>query len=278
VVREVHDHQVDSGVTVGGGRRHDRFRVRVRPEAQVDRTGDLAHVPSDGGAVPGQDVLKLEPLLRALGERVPLLGPARHGAQRAPLAAAADRDRRMRPLHGLRLAPGVGELDVLAGERGDGLAEQADDGLDALVEPVEPLPQRRQVDAVGVALHLVPPGAQADFQPSARDDVDGRGHVGQHRRVAVDHAGYLAAEPDPPGRLGQRGQHRPGLEARPGQVAAQRVEMIPVPGGFEEGNLVRRDPHVTELFPGLVLGPCLYRETHSGDVLSSPGHRTTALY
>jgi len=45
----------------------------------------------------------------------------------------------VRSLYRLRLAARVGELDVPPGERGGGLAQQADDGLDALVEPVEPL-------------------------------------------------------------------------------------------------------------------------------------------
>ncbi len=155
VVREVHDDQVDARVAVGGCRRDDGLQAGVRGDANVDRAGDLVHVPADRVAVPGQDFLQLEPLLRAFCDGVPLLRPARHRAQCALLAAAADGDRRMRPLHRLRLAPGVGELDVLPGERGRGLAQQADDSLDALVEPVEPLAERRQVDPVGVALHLV---------------------------------------------------------------------------------------------------------------------------
>ncbi|MGB6584119.1 MAG: DUF1932 domain-containing protein, partial [Streptosporangiaceae bacterium] len=156
VVRQVHDDQVDARVAVGGGRRYDGLQAGVRGDADVDRAGDLVHVPADRVAVPGQDFPQLEPLLRVICDDVPLLRPARDRAQCALLAAAADGDRRMRPLHRLRLAPGVGELDVLPGERGRGLAQQADDSLDALVEPVEPLAERRQVDPVGVALHLVP--------------------------------------------------------------------------------------------------------------------------
>jgi 3-hydroxyisobutyrate dehydrogenase-like beta-hydroxyacid dehydrogenase len=268
VEREVHDDQVDARVAVGGRGRYRRLRAAVLVDAHVDRTGDLVHVPPDGGAVPGQHFLQLAPLLRALRDGVPLLSPPRHRTQRALLPAPADGDRRVRPLHRLRFAPCVGELDVLPGERGGGLAQQADDGLDALVEAVEPLAQRRQVDPVCVALHLVPRRAQAQFQPAAGDDVHGRGHVGQHRRVPVDHAGHLTAEPDPPGGLGHRGQHRPGLEVGPGQVAGQRIEVVPVPRRLEQRNLVRRDPHIADLFPGLVFGPCLDREAHAGDVLS----------
>ena len=140
VQRQAHDEQVDPGVAVSGGRGQRRFQISVGLHAQVDRAGDLVHVASDGGAVPGEHVLQLKPVLRALGDGVPLLRPARHRAQRARLAAAADRDRRMRPLRRLRLAPGLGELDVPARERGGGLAQQADDGLHTLVEPVEAFP------------------------------------------------------------------------------------------------------------------------------------------
>jgi 3-hydroxyisobutyrate dehydrogenase-like beta-hydroxyacid dehydrogenase len=143
VEREVHDDQVDPGVTVGGRRRDHGLQSPVGLDAHIDRTGDLVHVPPESGAVPGEHLLQFQPLLGALGDGVPLLSPARHGAQRPLLPAAADRDRRVRLLHRFRLAPGLGELDVLAGKRRGGLAQQPDDGLDALVEPVEPFLERR---------------------------------------------------------------------------------------------------------------------------------------
>jgi 3-hydroxyisobutyrate dehydrogenase-like beta-hydroxyacid dehydrogenase len=273
VEREVHDDQVGADVAVGGRHCDHGLQVPVRLDAHVDRAGDLVHIPAERGAVPSEHLLQLQPLLRAFGDGVPLLGPARHGAQRALLAAAADRDRRVRLLDRLRLAPGLGELDVPAAERGRGLAQQPDDGLHALVEPVEPLLQRWQVDPVRVAFHLVPSSPEAEFQSAARDDVDGCGHVGQHRRVAVDHAGHLAADPDPPGGLGHRGQHRPGLEVGPGEVGGQRVEVIPVPGRLEQRDLIGCEPRVADLFPRLVFGSRLDREAHSGDVLS--GRRLT---
>ncbi len=106
MVREVRDDQVDAHVAVGGRRRDDGLQAGGRVDADVDRAGDFGHVPADRGAVPGQDFLQLEPLLRALCDGVPLLRPERHRAQCALLAAATDGDRRMRPLHRLRLAPG----------------------------------------------------------------------------------------------------------------------------------------------------------------------------
>src|SRR5208337_5066995 len=66
VEREVHDDQVDARVTVGGRRRGDGLQAGIRIDADVDRAGDLVHIPADRGAVTGQDFLQLEPLLRAL--------------------------------------------------------------------------------------------------------------------------------------------------------------------------------------------------------------------
>ena len=166
------------------------------------------------------------------------------------------------PLHRLGLAARVGEPDVLAGEVGNRLGQQHHHRLDALVEPVEALLQRRQRDAVGVALHLVPARADAELEAAAGHDVHRGGHVGQHGRVPVDHAGDLAADPDPPRRGCHGAEHGPGLEVRPGHVAGQRVEVVPVPRRLEQRELVGREPRVADLFPGLVLGPCLDREPH----------------
>src|ERR1700759_4359995 len=78
----------------------------------------------------------------------------------------------------------------------------------------------------------------------------------------LDQAGPLAAEPDPPGGLGQRGQHGPALQVRPGHVPGQRVEVVPVPGRLEQRDRVGRHPDVPDLLPGRVLGPGLDREPH----------------
>src|SRR6202044_1762280 len=70
-----------------------------------------------------------------------------------------------------------------------------------------------------------------------------------------------------------RGEHGPALEVRAGQVAGQRVEVIPVPRRLEQRDLVRRDPRVAEFFPPLVLGPCLDRKAHLQCVPSLPDGR-----
>src|SRR6185437_16424777 len=92
---------------------------RVGPfDPDVDRASDLARVPADRAAVLHQGLLKAGPVLRIAGDRVPLLRPARRGAQGPGPAAPADGDRWVRALHRLGLAPRVGEPDVLAVERG----------------------------------------------------------------------------------------------------------------------------------------------------------------
>jgi hypothetical protein len=44
--------------------------------------------------------------------------------------------------------------------------------------------------------------------------------------------------------------------------------MIPVPGRFEQRDIVGGDPRVADLFPGLMFGPGLDGKAHAGDVLS----------
>jgi len=80
VERQIHDDQVDTHIAVAGHRGDHRLQARVRVDAHVDRTGDLVHVPADGGAVSGQHFLQLQPVFRALHDGVPLLGEARRGA------------------------------------------------------------------------------------------------------------------------------------------------------------------------------------------------------
>src|SRR5262249_39104896 len=159
----------------------------------VRGAGYLGCVTSDRGAVLVEHAAQVLPLCRGGRDAVPLLREASRGLERPRPALATDDDRRMRSLDRLWLASRVSELSVPTVERGRGVREQSDDRLDPFVEAVEPLPQRWERDAVGVALLLVPAGAEADVEPAAGHDVDRGGHVGQHRRVPVYHPGHLAA-------------------------------------------------------------------------------------
>ena len=261
VQRQADDREVGPGVPPLAHRGDER--VEVSAAAHLARAGDLAEVPAHCRAVLPEDFLELGVLGQVLGRPVPLRGVASGGAQGALAAIAADGDRRVRALHRLGLAARACELHVLPVVVRHGLREQRDDRLDALIEPVEPLLQRRQRDAVGGALHLVPRGAKAEDQPATRDVVHGGGHVGQDGRMPVGHAGDLAANPDTVGAGRHRRQHRPALEVRASQVAGQRVEVVPVPDRLKQRVIIGRDPYVEELLPGLVLGPCLERETHA---------------
>ena len=63
-------------------------------------------------------------------------------------------------------------------------------------------------------LVLLPAGAEAEHQAPAADVVDGRGHVGQHRRVPVRVAGDDGADADPGTVAAVGREHRPALEHR----------------------------------------------------------------
>src|SRR5436190_24915 len=108
-----------------------------------------------GTAASTSPQVAMSPGAPAAGQRSQCLGQAGHRPQRALLAEAPDAQRRVGPLHRLRLAAGGGQSVVLPGVVRRLVAEQGEDDLAGLVEAVETLPQRRQLDAVGGALLLV---------------------------------------------------------------------------------------------------------------------------
>ena len=125
-----------SGVSTAGlcgGGRMTIARSRPRPAERgrgVDGRPDLA-VRAQPNMAGQHDLLRVAPDVLAVGMKyvtlarellwrptneVPVLGEPGGGAQRAPLPAAADDDRRVRLLHRFWLTPRAGELVVLAGE------------------------------------------------------------------------------------------------------------------------------------------------------------------
>src|ERR1019366_1082184 len=113
------------------------------------------------------------------------LGESCGGAQRPPLAAAADPQGRVWLVHRLGLPESASELVVPAREICGLLRQQADDDLARFLEPVAALGWAAQLDAVGAGLFLIPPGADAEFKPAGGHDVEGGGHVGQDRGMTV---------------------------------------------------------------------------------------------
>src|ERR1700684_3901737 len=107
-------------------------------------------------------------LLRRPPDEVPGLGKPGGGAQRSPLPAAPDDDRRVRLLHPVWLTPRAGELVVLAGEIRRLSLQQADDALARSLDPVAALSRAAQLDAVGAGLFLIPAGADAQLEAAAR--------------------------------------------------------------------------------------------------------------
>src|SRR6516162_4210103 len=131
----------------------------------MGRPDDLFRVAPYVRAMCGQHVaLAREQVRRTAGE-VPVLGVPSGDAQCPLFAAAADTDRRMRPLRALGLVAGSLEVVVLALEVGGLLAEQADQHLTGFFEPVEAFLDGAQLDAVGARLLLVPPPADPQPQP-----------------------------------------------------------------------------------------------------------------
>jgi hypothetical protein len=135
-------------------------------------------------------------------------------------ADAADDDRRIGPLDRLGQRGRVDEPVVAAvvGERLLGRPEPLDD-LDLLLEAAEPLPRRRERDAVGGVLGVEPARADAQLDPAAAHLV----HLGdadrQRARQPERGRAHQGAEPDR-GRLpGQPRQGDPGVGGAGARVA-----------------------------------------------------------
>ena len=252
---QVDDAEVETGV-LPPRRVLDHGRDRIdgrRGEPQVRRGHDLVDVAADVGAVLGEDLARPRVVVDRPAGHVPVLRVAGHGPQRALRAGSADDDGRVRPLHRLRLTARLAQLVVRALEVGDLVAQQARDHLERLVEPIEALLERREVDAERIALVLVPAGADAELEPAVRHDVERRRHVREHRRVAVRVAGDQHPEAQPRGRLRQRGERDPALHARSGAIREDRLEVIERPPGLEQVDLIGGLPHGEHLGPRGVL-------------------------
>jgi hypothetical protein len=114
------------------------------------------------------------------------------------------------------------EVELLA----VGGAPQPGDDRELLLEPLEPLPQRRERQGVGPVLGLVPAGAEAEVHPAAAHLVHLGDGDGQRARRPERGRRDQRAEPDPAGLAGQAGQRDPGV-GRAGQAAdAAHLEVV----------------------------------------------------
>src|SRR5690606_11974137 len=121
----------------------------------------------------------------------------RRDLERHLLAAARDPDRDAALLQRERAHDRAVHRRELAVERRGARRPRLAEDLDRLTEPAQALRGLREPVAVGAPLVLVPSGADPHLGAAARDDVDGRGDLGEVRRVAVTRARAHLAEPDP---------------------------------------------------------------------------------
>jgi hypothetical protein len=83
--------------------------------------------------------------------------------------------------------------------------------------------------------------------------VQGRSHVGEHRRVTVGDAGDEHPDAQTPRRLRERGRCDPPFEARTRAIAEDRLEVIERPTRLEHLDVVGGLPHGQHVGEGGVL-------------------------
>ena len=86
--------------------------------------------------------------------------------------------------------------------------------LQGLLEPLEPLGQRRERHAEGAVLALVPGRADAEGGPPAGEHVEGRHDLGEQAGVAVGHAGHQQLQLDRRGVRREEAERGVALEHR----------------------------------------------------------------
>ena len=251
--RQVDDRQVEALRSQRSGVGDHLRVVVVVAEPDVRGEGDLLRVAADVRAAGRQNVTLLRELLRRAAREVPVVGVLGGERKGALLAAAPDADGRVRLLRPLRFVARILELVVLSVEGRRLLREQAGQHLAGLLEAIEALLHAAEFDAVGAGLLLVPARADAEFEPTVRDDVECAGHLGQHGGMAIVDAGDQHADAQPLRGLRQSRQRCPALEARPGGIGEDRIEVVEGPAGLEYVDVVGGLPGRQHRGPGGVL-------------------------
>jgi hypothetical protein len=95
---------------------------------------------------------------------------------------------------------------IPAVERERTSAEQSADDVDRLGQAGEPLAGRRERQADGFVLGLVPSGAEPDVEPAAADAIERGQRLGEHGRRPQRLTRHERAEAGPGHGAGQRGQ------------------------------------------------------------------------
>src|SRR5439155_26839435 len=132
-----------------------------------------------------------------------------------------------------------------------------------LLEEVEPLADRRERDAEGAALDLVPPRADAELAAAAADVVDRHRRFGEHADRPVADAEHETADAHAARLGGERGHRRDALERglrRVGEVR-HRVDVVPDRAPVK-ALVVRHPPQAAEVGQRAVLRTRMDAEAH----------------
>ena len=119
-----------------------------------------------------------------------MVGESRDCSEGSLRTCPPDHDRGVGPLEGFRCARCIDQTEELALEATHLSGEQPSDDVAAFLEAVETLTQWRQIDAVGCAFVGGPSGTETQIESPIADDVEGCGHLGEYRRVPVDHRAH----------------------------------------------------------------------------------------
>src|SRR5438132_9190848 len=251
---------------------------------------DLGIVPADGqtqvhGARDGARVaaLALAPTvergvalredLRGEEGYVPAVSVARHQPEETLLPLPADPQ--AEPLlHRPRLAERALEAELPALERDALAVEERAQGLRRLLQEVEPLLDRRERDAEGARLDLVPSRPDAELAAPAAQVIDGDRGLREQTDGPVAHAEDQAADPYPLRLRSERGHGRHALEGRLRRVGEvrHRVEVVPDRAPVKAA-LVGDPPEAAEVGHRAVLRAGVDAEAHRS---SLPGTRAVA--
>jgi hypothetical protein len=164
---------------------------------------------------------------------------------------------------------GLVEADLAALVRNNLPGEQTGEDLEGVLQPVEALRRRREVDAQLSMLGVEPGGTDGQLQATVRGVVHRHGLGGQDRRVSIGHARDQQAQANTTGHTGQGGQGGHPFEAIARSVAVHGHEVIEAPGSVEVEVLNEPGPahDLVEIHP--LLGD-VDAEPHGPDHIVAP--------
>src|SRR4051794_20609546 len=220
--------------------------VVAQDDGEADGLLDRLHVAADVGAVLLEDV---DPHLDVVERpaRVPTVGPERHRSERLLRTGPTDEDRQVR-LDRTRLAQRVVE-PVEAAFVAEPLAvEESADEHHRLIEPVEPLTDRREVDGVGLMLAGETGGTDPQGRAAHGEGVERRGELRDVARIAERVGADHEPESNAAGEGSEAGKDAPAFEDGLLPRAEDRREVVPCPDAIP-AHIVRGEGGVAEARP-----------------------------